>query len=68
MSTNQIVLLPEIIQSERMQQLPTMTRTEANKQIHRLLLEKPSSQNTPLYADKNITIPQIAEVQQRVQH
>ena len=50
-----------------MQQLLTTKPRDAHKSTHRLLLKKPFSQNPPLYADNNFTLPQTTDVEQRFQ-
>ena len=50
-----------------MKQLITRKPTDTHKLAQQFLLEKTSLQNPPLYADESFTMPQITEVQQRLQ-
>ena len=50
-----------------MKKLITRKPTDAHKLTHHILLEETFSQNPPPHADENFTLPQITEVQQRLQ-
>ena len=50
-----------------MQQLLAWKGTESHKLTHRFLFEEPSAQNIPPYADNNFILPQLTELQQRIQ-